>query len=410
MKETGHKKDVILQGKEKKLMRDILYAIESILFLPCWYAQKWHKRDQNIWTFGAWSGLRYSDNSRALYEYMLANHPEIHCVWMTRSEDIYRKLQEENKPVALCSSKEGKRIQKHAGVFFMTCNLFDADARFMNGIRFINLWHGVPIKKIGEDAMGRLREHTLFKRFKTWFRRRCIPWEFLTVEVVSGSPFFEPFLRSAFALSSDKLIMLPEPRLDKLVSTGKEILIQQLDRRFNYPLKVLYMPTFRDDNLDAFNPFAEAGFDAETFVKMLDEKNVVLLYKGHFMDDTPISTDNYSRIMAITDADYDNMYVFIKDVDILITDYSSVYFDFLYLGKPMILFPFDYETYMQKSREFYFDYNLMGAKKVFTWKELEICLREGTYYRPSQEEVQRFRPLPIGHCCETIANYILQAK
>jgi len=93
---------------------------------------------------------------------------------------------------------------------------------------------------------------------------------------------------------------------------------------------------------------------------------------------------------------------------VLITDYSSIYFDFLCLGKPIILFPFDYEEYTSGSREFYFDYNLLEAKRVYTWSELEQCLLNKSYYAPSKEEIRRFRPNPIGNCSKQLVDYLKQ--
>lgn len=397
----------IISQAPKSLWRDLLHAIKSILFLPFWHAQRLHKRNPNLWTFGAWSGERYSDNSRAFYEYVLANRPDIQCVWMTRSHVIYNRLQSEGKPVELCDSKKGKRIQKQAGYFFWTANIYDGDTRYMNGIHFINLWHGIPIKKIGEDAMGRLRKNNLFKRFKTQFRRICIPWEFLPKPTVCGSPFFAPFLKSAFQLNDNELILTPEPRLDFMFVQKQEELITNIKESFLNPTIVLYMPTFRDNKLTDFNPFFLAGFDEKSFNQVLVRNNIIFLYKGHFLDQTKTRDICNERIKVINDSDYENLYSLMKDVDILVTDYSSVYFDYIYLRKPIILFPFDYDEYVAESREFYFDYNLMEAIRVNTWRDLEYCLDNKTYHIPSDEEIQRFRPIPAGNSCERLCNIII---
>ena len=391
----------------KTIRRDMLHLIESLCFLPLWHLQRFIKRDPNLWTFGAWSGLRYSDNSRVLYEHVLANHPEIRCVWMTRNKDVYEKLRAEGKPVALCTSREGKRIQRRAGYFFMTSNRYDSDFRQMNGIRFINLWHGMPLKKIGEDAIERVREKGIWKQIKTRIRKRIIPWEFLSGPTISGSPFFVPFLQSAFMLREQDVYLVPEPRLSRLNGKGGEALITNLNAQYNNPTKVLYMPTFRDDKIGKFNPFEMAeGFDRERYEELLRQKNIVLMYKGHFLDDVKATVSNEGRIRIIGDDDYTDLYRLLNEIDVLITDYSSIYFDFLCLRKPIILFPFDMDDYLAHSREFYFNYNLMGAKKVYSWGEMEECLRLETYYPPLEEEMQRFRPLSNEDSCEDLFKII----
>lgn len=390
---------------------DIASAIRGILFLPKWHAQKWHKRDQNLWTFDAWSGIRYSDNPRALYEYVLAHEPSIRAVWITNSTDVYQRLKSEGKPVAMRYTKEGQQIQKDSGVFFCTHgrlnNASEGDLRYMNGIRYVNLWHGVPFKQVGDDERALIVKQTWWKKIKTRIRKCIVPWEFITGEMVCGSPFFKPFLQSAFGKYFN-LINTPEPRLDKLVSPTPDSITTELNLQFENPLKILYMPTFRDTNFGKFNPFEMAGFNRERLEKMLKSQNMVLLYKGHFLDQQNGVTHIDERIRVVGDTDYDDLYTFIKDVDVLITDYSSIYFDFLCLRKPMILFPFDYSDYSAHSRKSYFDYNLMEAKRVYTWQEMEECLKKKTYYPPSEEEIQRFRPLPIGNCCEQLVDYLKQ--
>lgn len=385
--------------------QDLKRAFSGIIFLPRWRAQKYQKRDPYLWTFDAWQGQRYSDNPRALYEYVLENVPQIQCCWLTRSQSVYDRLKKTNKPVALINSKEGIAIQKKSGVFFathgnMNC-LSEGDIRYMNGIHYVNLWHGVPIKIIGDDEWLFKQKNTLYKRFKTWFRKQIMPWEFLSGTMLCGSPFFLPFMQSAFGRSY-RMLVLPEPRLDKLSQPEKDTLILSLNQRFNSPTKVLYMPTFRDTEFGVFNPFTQAGFDLKSFSAMLEKQNIVLIYKGHFLDSHADSIKGCERIITVSDADYDDLYTFIKDVDILITDYSSIYFDFICLRKPIILFPFDLKDYMAQSRPFYFDYNLMQAHRVFSWKELEECLANKDYYPPSEEEIQLFRPIPAEHCCENI--------
>ena len=390
-------------------MNDIINAIKGILFLPQWYAQKWHKRDKNLWTFDAWSGRRYSDNPRALYEYVLVHEPSIRAVWITNSEDVYERLKAEGKPGAMRQSKEGRQIQKDSGVFFCTHGRLsgesEGDLRYMNGIRYVNLWHGAPYKQIGDDERRLIVKQTWWKKVKTQIRRCLVPWEFLHGEMINSSPFFASFYQSAFGREY-KLIDAAEPRLDKLMSTIKEPLIGELNKEFKTPLKILYMPTFRDSNFGKFNPFEMVGFNSERLEEVLKLQNMVFLYKGHFLDQQNGVTQIGNRIRVVGDKDYDDLYTFIKDVDILITDYSSIYFDFLCLQKPIILFPFDFAEYSAYSRKSYFDYELMEAKRVYTWQEMEECLQKKTYYPPTDEEVRRFRPLPIGNCCERLVEIL----
>ena len=391
--------------------KDIKLAIKSLIQLPQWWMQKLHKRDLNLWTFDAWSGLRYSDNPRALYEYVLNNEPSIRTVWMTDRMDIYLRLKKEGKPVALRKSKEGKAIQKKAGYFFCThgklVDSSEGELQYMNGIHYVNLWHGVPIKQIGDDETGFKYKHiTIGKKIKTAIRKVIVPWEFLFDTMLCGSPFFEPFMRSAFGRTYQRFINIPEPRLSKLYSKQVDSFIVQINQKFDNPIKVMYMPTFRDSNFGQFNPFSHADFDVTKFTEILDNNNMVFMYKGHFLDRNMQNQIENKRILSIDDSCYEDLYLFLKDIDILITDYSSVYFDFLYLKKPIILFPFDYNEYIKLSRPFYFNYELMEAKRVYNWNELGDCLQKKTYYVPSNDEITRFRPISAQDACEHLVQIL----
>lgn len=381
---------------------DFINGVKGFFFLPVWWFQKFHKRRDNLWTFGAWNGERYSDNSRALFEYVLKNHPEIDVCWMTNSKDVERRLLSEGKPVALCNSKKGKRIQYDSSVFFATEGFRDGAYKYMNGIHYINLWHGMPLKQIGKDEMNFKRSNTLMKTIKTALRRIVVPWEFLSGPTLTSSRFFTPFFMSAFQLPEKDVWEYGYPRNDWFVSHDVETLIAETDKKFSYPLKVFYMPTFRDTQVGQFNPFKKAGFNPQEFNSVLEKENIVFFYKGHFCDADITDSACSNRIITVSDNDYDNLYSFLKDVDILITDYSSVYFDFLYLKKPIILFPFDEEDYVSHSRPFYFDYCRLDSIRVYSWSQLTDCLRDRNYYPPSDEEIGLFCSAKAGYSCKQI--------
>lgn len=384
----------------------VALALDGLLSLPRWHAQRWQRRDEALWTFGAWDGLRYSDNSRAVYEYVLEHRPDIRAVWMTRSEEVQRRLEREGKPVARFDTPEGRRLQRRAACFFLTKGPQDSDPRSMNGCRLIWLWHGMPLKQIGNDAMAFIRPNTAWKRLKTAVRRVVAPWEFLTGVTLSTAPFFTPFLQSAFALPRAMVWEVGLPRNDRFFRTDvTERFLLGLDERFGQPLKVLYMPTHRDQATregHPFDPFALAGFDAARLEAVLEARNMVLLYKGHFFDAANGGLAHARRILTVTDDDYDDLYTFVKDVDVLLTDYSSIYFDFLLCRKPIILFPFDEADYVARSRPFYFDYALMEGRRVTSWPELCDVLQAGDYAVPTEEAVRRFHLHPDGQTCRRL--------
>ena len=398
--------------KNESVWEIIKNSIKGIFFLPCWWAQTFRTRNPNVWIFGAWQGVRYSDNSRAMFEYVLSNHPEIQAWWVTKDNAIYQKLKSQDIPVVMAYSAQGRQIQKIASIAFISWGISgDMDARYLNGCRIAYLWHGMPLKKIGKDEWDFKQTKTLWKTIKTKFREFIFPYEFLhqtavqqgLMDTVSTSSFFTPFLQSAWQLDKQHVLEVGQPRNDKLFSSKVEKLVTEIDHRFHSPVKIMYMPTFRDNANGVFNPFALYGFNCDSFCGMLEELNMIFIYKGHFCDQNN-QFSRGGRIITIGDTDYDDLYTFVKDMDILITDYSSIYFDFLLCHKPIILFPFDIEDYVAFSRPFYFYYDKLEGKKVYSWSELEKALRNKDYNLPSEETIAMFNKYIDGNSSKRLFN------
>ena len=404
--------------KKESAVQMLWRSVKAVLFLPFWWSQKRIKRDPNQWIFGAWFGSRYADNSRAFFEYVVANHPEIKAYWVTKNDKVFQDLKRKSLPVVFADSKEGKNIQKNGSIFFLTVGLSDVNPAYLNGCRIIWLWHGMILKLVGAPGRQFLTERTFWKKFKTKIRKIIVPYEFLApydgypAQMISTAPFFSKYLQYSFKIAPENMWEVGQPRNDKLFLPTIEPLILNLKHKFNNPQIVLYMPTFRDGESKKnqyFNPFATAGFDLAAFTKALSDHNIVFIYKGHYFDsdNSLLSQDN--RIITISDNDYDDLYAFIKDVDILITDYSSIYFDFLLCRKPIILFPFDKDSYMSQSRPFYYDYELLKAKRVYSWQELTAALAEKDYYVPSEDTIKLFNIYTDGDSCKRLFERITQA-
>src|SRR5574344_1678795 len=126
-------------------LRDTFAWINTALFYHLHYN---NKRDNNLWVFGCWGGLRYTDNSKYLYEYVLNTNKSITAIWVTKSIDIYKRLKCENKACCLYGSNEANKILSRAGVAFFTNSINDfGDKDYLNGAYKIGLFHGVGLKK-----------------------------------------------------------------------------------------------------------------------------------------------------------------------------------------------------------------------------------------------------------------------
>lgn len=378
----------------KKIFRYILY----ILFRPIWILELLIPRSKKIWIFGAWYGNKYSDNSKYLYEYCLSQ-TNLRVFWITKSKTIYNQLKKEKKPVFLANSIGGIFYTLRAKYCFLSSTQLDVNMFCLNGCEQIWLWHGMPLKKILKS------EHFVVNRLRDILN----PYEaFHPSYTLTSSDFFTPFLSEAFSLSDDKILSLGLPRCDALFSNLMEPRI--LEIRDKYPdCKIyLYMPTFRMTKKGCdkpFNPFQTSfGFDEEFFIDFLEKNNIIFLYKPHYVDEDIVVYIDTERFIRLSDKDYEDLYILLNSVDCLLTDYSSVYFDFLSCGKPIYLLTFDYEEYRKKSRDVYFDlYMEMKAEKFDNWKQFLLCDKKNEINLIADRK--KFASNLDGNSCKKIVEY-----
>lgn len=376
-----------------------MISIKNV-FRDLWYSFLWEieriiPRNKKKWVFGAWFGDRYTDNSRAIYEYIIKNLPQIKAMWLTRNEDVYNRLKKEGKPVEYLSSWKGRCFALTSKIAFVTVSDIEVNGLFLNGARMVRLWHGMPLKHIGRDqridAFGEAYYHPpLLKRIYKGIVKRYTTQKNDCV-LVTGN-FFSPFFQTSFNVSENKVWNDGYPRNDELFSSVTEPIVTQYKEKYPHSKFIIFMPTHRTTGPGGatFSPFDGFGFNQKAFFDLLEQKNLVFFYKGHFFDTTAKVDLSNERFVRVNDDMFDVLYRFVKDMDILITDYSSIYFDYLLLSKPIILTPFDYEDYIHNQRHLYFDYDSLEAVKAYNWDQLMCILDNETYQKPSKKEIDRF--------------------
>jgi CDP-glycerol glycerophosphotransferase len=359
-------------------------------------------RNEEIWIFGAWFGQRYSDNSKALFEYVLENSDTIKPYWVTKNNQVYEQLKKEGKPCLMCNSFKSIILTLKAGKVIFSSGKADVNYYFINGATTIQSWHGSPMKKIGLDS----------KNTNTLFRNRIIKylfpflWDYNFSRCVSTGIIFNNYLSSAFDIDKTRILTTGYPRNDIFFNRKKiSPLIKEWDRKFNNPKKIIYLPTFRDHNPDC-DLFKKFNFNVESWNKFLFTHNIILITKGHFASKPHISSDVNNRIIQLLDHETTDINLIMKDIDLLITDYSGAYFDFLLTNKPIILAPFDYDSYISNSRELYFNYYAdFPNSKAQDWDEILSLLSKNNYRKDIKPNFD-FNKYHDGDSCIRLFNSI----
>jgi CDP-glycerol glycerophosphotransferase (TagB/SpsB family) len=135
-----------------KLKKMITLLVKLFIF-GCAYLMP---KKKNIWVFGAWFGHRYNDNPKAFFEYINKNHKHIEAVWITKDQAIVDALTREGYLAYLESSYSGMLVQLRAEFAFVCQSLHDDlySACISKKTKVVNLWHGLPLKKIMYDVFG----------------------------------------------------------------------------------------------------------------------------------------------------------------------------------------------------------------------------------------------------------------
>lgn len=358
----------------------------QLLLLPVYWLSFLFPRNKKIWLFGSTFGRRFADNPRYLYLYVSQHKAEldIRPIWISHNEDVVEMLKNEGYEAYMYHSLKGIWFALRGKVY-----LFDNYSKDINfwqsgGALKVNLWHGIPLKKIQHDNVFDKFRHpkNLLEKIKNFPRN--ISDEKPNHYVLTTSENLRPIFSSAF--KTNNVLIAGYPRNGVLISeeiqnvyseeekNDRKRIVEFLEDESDAQNKkmVFYMPTFRQSETLFFD-----NFDKDDFQMFLKENNILFCVKLHPKSKLNKEFDNIQseNIMVINkDAD---PYVFLKMADVLITDYSSIYFDYLLLDRPIIFFDYDLKEYLSDSREMYFEYyEFTPGEKVNDYSKLKSVMND----------------------------------
>lgn len=285
-------------------------------------------------------GGRSGSNGYVFYKYLKKNHPEIEAVLV------------EPWPSSHLSWSTWKKIGQ-AKYLFTTHQPF----KIKKGQICTCFWHGIPLKRMGFMAANDSYANDV-KNMKVWQKQAD--------RVVSSSPLYETLMTACSAIEGEKYVETGFPRIDALFDNqvSKENLLKDLFNANDSQAKIgIYMPTFRFELNDATvmqkiksgNFFAFDDFNGAKLNEELKKMHQFLIIKLHPYEMKLVSSkaNLYSNICFLNnsyleDKDID-LYEILGATDYLMTDFSSIYFDYLHLNKP-IYFITNYLKQYQKIR------------------------------------------------------------
>ena len=374
---------------------------KNLLFTACLEHFGQIRPDFHIWLFSSTDNSHYNYNSRYLFEYVKENLPEITPLFVINDPELRNSLSSKygKQYFIKTESIQGIRQALSAGVWFTSAGLPAYGTGLHKKRLIINLWHGVPLKKIA------LLDPNLKKAARIYFKK--IFSENYTC-ILTTSHELIPLMARSFAVSEDKIKVWGQPRNDGLFQKNdcREILGQLFPDLPEYTKTVLYAPTFRDYGQVQLFPFKD--FDQKQLEAFLDEKNMLLFIRTHVAEQGSAAPYLGKRIRFLGNEQAEDVTGILNIFDCLITDYSSIYIDYLLTDKPMIFLPYDRQQYLD-GRGMNFDYDdVTPGPKPETFNDfLDALSPKEDFWKSERTRVNRLFNEIQHPCAADICNKVL---
>ncbi len=350
--------------------------------------------------FEAYMGKKYACSPRAIYEAMCQDpaYDDWEKIWAFCDPEAYGFLEERPKTRVVAYRKAAYYRAFAQAKYWVTNSRLPRELEPKTEQRYIQCWHGTPLKKLGFDLThytereGDLRE--VQENYGEEARRlTCLP---------SPSPFYTEKMTSAFGLKKygkeKAFLEAGYPRNDRLFTYTKEE-VEAIRKRLQLPLDkkvILYAPTWRENQHVPGEGYTyRLHLDFPALRKQLGQEYVILFRAHYFIS----SQYDFSSLRGFVydvsgEDDVNDLYLV---ADMLITDYSSVFFDYANLKRPILFYMYDYDVYKNEMRDFYLHPEELPGPQVRTQEELLEKIRDiktvrSEYRRIYERFNKRFNP------------------
>lgn len=360
--------------------------------------------DYHTWIFSSVGNCNFNYNSKYLFLYVQKNLPQIRPRFVMNDAAKRSQLEKEYGAEYFLdgTTKDGLKQILKAGVWFTSAGLpayeWSGDARRI----VVNLWHGIPLKKI-----ALLEEHA--SSFQKLYFRRIFSKKYSYV--LTTSTHLVSVMAKSLGVEEKIVKVWGQPRNDVIMKgRQKEELFDFLNIQGQDTKLVLYAPTYRDHGTTRLFPFED--YQKQELEEFLQEKKIHICIRMH-LEETIEKEKYLSKNLHFVNEDViDDIAQWMGCFDLLITDYSSIYLDYLLLDKPMIFLPYDKEEYLKdRGMNYSYDEVTPGAKPE-TQKQLLINIEDSLFgedrYRTQRRECNAYFNQVTGPCCAYICQQILQ--
>lgn len=312
--------------------------------------------------FESFGGKNYSDSPKYIYEYMQKYYPNYRYVWSFKNPKNH---------VVPGNAETVKRNSEAYYKAYSEASHWVSNARlplYLNkkeNQTYIQTWHGTPLKRLANDMKVVRMPGTTTPKYKRNFNRETSRWDYL----ISPNRYSTEIFKSAFWMDEPRMLEIGYPRNDILVNRANdEDFKNEIKKNLNIPEDkkvIMYAPTWRDDEFVSKGKYLfELKIDLDNLYQELGDDYVILL-RMHYLISNAIDLTGFENF-AVDVSNYNDVSELFLVSDCLITDYSSVMFDYGILKRPQFFFAYDIDKYDKGLRGFYMDYKKDLPGPIFT--------------------------------------------
>ena len=333
----------------------------------CKFLMGFIPKDKSLILFSAWFGKKYGDSSMYEFEYFL-KHSNKKVFWYTKNKTLYKDLKRRHIPVLYSKSLKGIWYQIRACMLVSAIQFDDFSPYFLKNCIYLDLDHGFWGKDVGLKLPAALKPGSTWSSWYLLCKKEVEMYQ--TASSKSTVEHWSP----CFDVHPDHYIFCNKPRIDVLfdkdLQQGKNEIVDRIKGRKKM---VVYLPTHRSSGRKQMPLHKILDFDK--IQKLCEQYDFLFVIKKHFYHRNEIEDlNNYPNIFDITQENIDTQ-VLLTQADVLVTDFSSCFIDFLALDRPIIFYAFDYDEYMENERDYYWKYDkITGGFTTKTKDEFMMAL------------------------------------
>lgn len=364
-------KSFILQKCRSLLVRSYSFLFKIFALLP---------RNNKLILFESYSGKQFSCNPRAIYEYLQENKDQYDYKMIWSIDKRYLSALDGVDAAYI------KRFSLKWIWYMATAKYWITNSRLPLWIPkpkntlYVQTWHGTPLKKLANDMDEVHMPGTTTEKYKQNFLQEASKWDYL----ISPNAYSTEIFKRAFQFNK-QILETGYPRNDILYSPNKESLIKRIKQELGISENkkiILYAPTWRDNEFKKVGQYKfKLQFDLEEMRKEFGD-SVVILLRMHYLVSENFNLEEYKGF-ALDVSSYRDIRDLYLISDLLVTDYSSVFFDYINLKRPIVFFVYDLPLYRDAIRGFYLNFQEEAPGYLVETKEELIFKLKSILQKPT---------------------------